>query len=87
MGVLPIFRHVDTIFKGIETIAIRNDSLKRAELGNDWLCSGFPKSAHTDLVKVFLPTFGWEIKSARREPAMLLFSNLFCAVPENFSPL
>ena len=54
MGVLPIFRHVDTNYKGIETISIRNGSLKRAELRSDWLCSGFSKSARTDLVKVFL---------------------------------
>ena len=48
MGVLPIFRQMDTIFKGIETIAIRNGSLKHAELGSDWLYSGFSKSARTD---------------------------------------
>ena len=51
---------MDTIFKGIETIAIRNGSLKRAELGSDWFCSGFSKSVHTDSVKVFLQTFGRE---------------------------
>ena len=65
MGVLPIFRHVDTIFKGIEMIAIRNGTLKRAELGSDWLCSGFSKSVCIDPVKVFLQTFRNEICTKR----------------------
>ena len=81
-GVLPILRHVDTIFKGIEMIAIRNSSLKCAELGSDWLCSGFSKSAHTDPVKVSFELLDRKMKSARREPTMLLFSNLFRAVPD-----
>ena len=57
MGILPIFCHVDTNFDGIEMISIRNGNHKCAEL-SDWLCLGFSKLARTDLIEVFLRTFG-----------------------------
>ena len=57
MGVLPIFCHVDTDYKGIETIVIRNGTLKTCRT-NKWLALfGIFKIGAYRPGKVFLLTF------------------------------